>query len=274
MNCWYIPADKFKLSVAFDNLQPQAFIDYSALKTIRGDAKNQCESGKKRSNKFKETTLPDGYLEMLEQKRYSDSTIRDRDISPSVQNQRINAIKFYYEKVLGREKQYYRIERPRKELKLPDVLSKQEIASMVNNTKNLKHKCLLVIMYSCGLRRSEVIHLRLTDIDSSRMLVKIRGAKGNKDRYVQLAGGTLIILREYYKEYRSEGWSVQCREHCKCSEAVRKEGGDNKEYLSPHTAAQFRNASFRAGDRFKVHSGMARSQQFKDNRAIHTCVAN
>ena len=77
---------------------------------------------------------------------------------------------------------------------------------MINKTTNLKHKCLLVILYSCGLRRGEVIRLQLTDIDSDRMLVKIRGAKGKKDRYVQLAGGALIILREYYKEYRPSHW--------------------------------------------------------------------
>jgi len=241
MNCWYIAVDKFDLSTAFDLLQPHAFIDYSALSVFREHSENQNESVRKKSSKGKEISLPDGYLELLEQKRYSDSTIRtytgyfrefmehfdgtdmetitadeingyilnlirNSGISPIVQNQKINAIKFYYEKVLGREKQYYTVERPRKELKLPDILSKQEIASMINNTNNLKHKCLLVMLYSCGLRRSELIHLRLVDIDSSRMLVKIRGAKGNKDRYVQLASCTLIILREYYKEYRPSEW--------------------------------------------------------------------
>jgi len=71
-------------------------------------------------------------------------------MSSSKQNQYINAIKFYYEKVLGREKQYYKIERPKKEDKLPDVLSKEEIASMIKLTKNLKHKSLIVLIYSCG----------------------------------------------------------------------------------------------------------------------------
>ena len=127
-------------------------------------------------------------------------------MSPSKQNQLINAIKFYYEKVLGREKQYYKIERPGKESKLPDILHKEEIASMIRLTENIKHKNLIVLIYSCGLRKSEAINLKLTDIDSKRMLVKIRGSKGKKDRYVQLADGTLKVLRKYYKEHNPLKW--------------------------------------------------------------------
>jgi site-specific recombinase XerD len=111
--------------------------------------------------------------------------IREKNISRSQQNQRINAIKFYYEKVLGREKEYYRIERPRSDQKLPDVLSKEEVGAMLKATTNLKHKCLIAMIYSCGLRRSEAINMKLEDIDSKRLLIKIRGDKGKKDRYVQ-----------------------------------------------------------------------------------------
>jgi len=185
--------------------------------------------------------LPDGYLEKLERKRYSEQTIRtytgyfndfavyftgrnleditveeinqyilglirDKGISHSQQNQRINAIKFYYEKVLGREKLYFEVERPRKEFKLPDILSKEEIALMIDNTDNLKHKCIIVMIYSCGLRRSEAIEMKLSDIYTKRMLIKIRGAKGKKDRYVQLAKGALSLLEEYYKEYKPKVW--------------------------------------------------------------------
>jgi site-specific recombinase XerD len=64
------------------------------------------------------------------------------------------------------------------------------------------HKCLIVLIYSCGLRRSEAINLKIADIDSSRMLIKIRGGKGHKDRYVQLADSLLKILRTYYREYK------------------------------------------------------------------------
>ncbi len=174
---------------------------------------------------------------MLEQKRYSESTkatytnyfsdyartfngrnlervtteeinqyilnlIRKRNISASQQNQRINAIKFYYEKVLGREKQYYNIERPRKEKKLPDVLSKEEVKKIIDAAKNLKHKAIIALIYSCGVRRGEVVNLLINDLDSKRMLIKIRGAKGKKDRYVQLSEKLILLLRVYFKEYK------------------------------------------------------------------------
>ncbi len=241
MGYWYIPAGKFKLSEVFEKLRSHAFIDYSALKVHKKEAEVPDDSPKKKGGKTAISDLPEGYLEKLEQKRYSEQTIRtytgyfrdfathfssrkpenitveeinnyilglirEKNISHSQQNQRINAIKFYYEKVLGQEKQYYQVERPRKELKLPDVLSKEEIASMIEGTNNLKHKCLIVMIYSCGLRRSEVINMKPGDIDSRRMLIKIRGAKGKKDRYVQLAKGALSILRQYYKEYNPSVW--------------------------------------------------------------------
>lgn len=167
--------------------------------------------------KTSDKELPPGYLELLLRKRYSSSTIasytkyfrdflkyfvaedlkainytqinsyllemiQNKNISISQQNQRINAIKFYYEKVLGRKKEYYRISRPRKESKLPTVLTLGEIEHMLHVTSNQKHKCILMTIYSGGLRRSELINLKVTDIDSQRMLIKVCGARGKKDR--------------------------------------------------------------------------------------------
>jgi len=128
--------------------------------------------------------------------------IQENKISRSQQNQRINAIKFYYEKVLNNKKTYFDIDRPRKDRKLPDVLSKKEIGAMLKITTNLKHKCLIALIYSCGLRHSEAINMKIEDLDSKRMMIKIKGAKGNKDRYGQLSIYLLKMLREYYKEYR------------------------------------------------------------------------
>jgi len=127
--------------------------------------------------------------------------IKSKNISISQQNQRINAIKFYYEKVLGREKQYYELHRPKKEHKLPKVLSKQEVKRIFDVTKNLKHKCILMLIYSAGLRRSELLNLIPTDIDSERMVLHIKGAKGKKDRISLLSENLLQLLRQYYKEY-------------------------------------------------------------------------
>ena len=125
-----------------------------------------------------------------------------KDISISQQNQRINAIKFYYEKVLGREKQYYDLHRPNKEHKLPEVLSKTESKRIFAVTTNLKHKCILMLLYSAGLRRSELLNLKVSDIDSERMVINIRGAKGMKDKISLLSDNLLKLLRIYYKEYK------------------------------------------------------------------------
>ncbi len=168
--------------------------------------------------KITEIKLPDGYLEKLERLRYSDSTVRtytkyfkefqaaysgekigdlgaddinsyltnlmsNQKMSASQQNQRINAIKFYYEKVLGRERMYWQIDRPKRENRLPEVLSKAEVKRIINSCNNLKHRCILSLIYSAGLRRSELINLKVTDINSDRGLICIKAAKGKKDRY-------------------------------------------------------------------------------------------
>lgn len=127
--------------------------------------------------------------------------IKLKNISISQQNQRINAIKFYYEKVLGRQKQYYELHRPKKEHKLPKVLSKNEVKNILNSCNNIKHKCILMLIYSAGLRRSELIDLKISDIDSERMVINISGAKGKKDRISLLSDNLLQLLRQYYREY-------------------------------------------------------------------------
>ena len=131
------------------------------------------------------------YLEYLVQKGYS----------KSAQNQHINAIKFYYEKYLEKEKQYYFIDRPIKDKKLPVVMSKEEVQQLLNQVHNLKHKTILILIYSCGLRISELINLKIEDIDSKRMLIQIRNSKGNKDRQVQLTNQILVLIKKYYKSY-------------------------------------------------------------------------
>jgi len=94
--------------------------------------------------------------------------IQLQNVSVSQQNQRINAIKFYYEKILGRGKEYYEIYRPKKEYKLPKVLSKNEIKMILASCNNIKHYSILMLIYSAGLRLSELIQLKISDIDSKR----------------------------------------------------------------------------------------------------------
>ena len=134
--------------------------------------------------------------------RYLLYLVQERQVSTSYQNQAINSIKFYYEKVLSGPRKVYYIERPIKEKTLPTVLSEEEVRSILSKVTNLKHKCLLMICYSGGLRISEVLNLRPEDIDSSRMLIIVKGGKGKKDRVTLLSVKLLELLRKYYKQYK------------------------------------------------------------------------
>jgi len=229
--CWYFPKKTFRLKEIFDILKPHAYLDYSALQDNTTIVKQ-----KNKPEKKSKVNIPEAYINLLDQKHYSENTkaiylsyfgdfirhftsrdlsniekeeinsyilklIREKSISASQQNQRINAIKFYYEKVLGRHKEYYEIERPRQEKKLPDVLSKQEVKMILESAENLKHKTIIALIYSCGIRRSEIVNLQIKELDFSRMLIKIIAAKGKKDRYVQLSPGLLPLLEDYLKKY-------------------------------------------------------------------------
>ncbi len=112
---------------------------------------------------------------------------------------RINAMKFYYEQVLGREKFFWEIPRPKKQLILPKVLGEDELRRLFSALQNKKHKAILFTAYSAGLRVSEVVNLELRHIDRDRKQLLIERAKGKKDRYVMLSPVLLDILTNYYK---------------------------------------------------------------------------
>jgi site-specific recombinase XerD len=128
--------------------------------------------------------------------------VMERKVSTSYQNQAINAIKFYFEKVLGGKRATYSIDRPKKEKALPVVLSEEEIVRIFKNIENCKHKAILMVIYSAGLRISECVNLKIKDIDSNRMQLRIEQSKGKKDRYTLLSSKTLNFLRDYFKVYR------------------------------------------------------------------------
>lgn len=172
------------------------------------------------------------YLQKLIQEKKSNSYI----------NQMINSIKFYYEIVLEMPNRFYSIDRPRKEHTLPMVLSKEEVRSIINQTYSIKHKCLLSLMYSSGLRIGELLALKPDDIDSKRMLVRVNKGKGNRDRLTLLSESVLLDLREYYKKHRPKDWLFESPEGTKYSTtSVRKilkksakKAGVTK-YITPHT---------------------------------------
>jgi integrase/recombinase XerD len=114
---------------------------------------------------------------------------------------RLNALKFYYEQVLKKEKFFWEIPRPKKPLILPKLLNETEIRRLFNALENKKHKAMLFTIYSAGLRVSELVNLKLAHIDSGSMQILVERAKGKKDRYVNLSPLLLDILREYIKQY-------------------------------------------------------------------------
>lgn len=131
--------------------------------------------------------------------------VRDR-ISEAYQNTIINAVKFYYEKVELLPRELYAIQRPKRAYQDPKVLSKTEVEEMLKQTLNIKHKCLIMLAYGCGLRLGETLRLTLKDIDSHRLVLYVIAGKGKKDRQVPLPQQLLLLLREYYKIEKPITW--------------------------------------------------------------------
>jgi len=132
--------------------------------------------------------------------------IDTKGISSSYQNQLINAIKFYYEHVLKRPRQVYQLERPKKEKRLPGVLSLEEVQRLLGEIQNTKHLAIISMIYSSGLRISELINIKVSDIDSGRMQIRVSQSKGKKDRMTLLSEKMLLLLRTYFKRYKPQYW--------------------------------------------------------------------
>jgi len=129
----------------------------------------------------------------------------DKEASTSTLNTAINALKFCYGDVLKR-RFVYEIKRPKKDKKLPVVLGQEEVSQILSSVNNIKHKTILMLVYSAGLRVREVVKLRPEDIDTERKLIHIKGAKGRKDRYTMLSDVIIEILKEYWERYKPEKW--------------------------------------------------------------------
>lgn len=128
--------------------------------------------------------------------------IEQHDTSEQHLNSRINAIKFYYEKVLHRKKMFFDIPRPKQPSTLPKHFSQTDIQKLFDVVGNSKHKLMLKLAYGMGLRVSEIVNLQIAHIDSKTMQVLIAAGKGKKDRYVNLPKSILTDLRKYYTEYK------------------------------------------------------------------------
>src|SRR5690606_33568950 len=240
----FIPNNKTNISLIFKTFRGAAWINgnyFFEKRILNGDNANiDVEWFRKRKLENGFRPCPEEYLLKLELKRYSNNTVKayvncfeafinyygsfdpidinENEIrlylqklvqegkSTSYINQAINSIKFFYEIVHGMPNRFYTIERPRKVTKLPKVLSKEEVLAIIGHTNNIKHRCIVALLYSSGLRRNELLNLKVTDIDSKRMMVCVKQTKGNKDRFTVLSNGLLKDLKIYYREYRPKGF--------------------------------------------------------------------
>ena len=141
-----------------------------------------------------------------EVKEYLVHMLEDRGLSSGTYKYYAAGIKFLYRTTLNRGEVVEKIKYPKAKIKLPVVLDLSEVRTMLSVMENLKHRAVLTITYSAGLRVGETAHLKVTDIDSKRMMVRVRQGKGGKDRYTILSKTTLECLREYWRAYRPKDW--------------------------------------------------------------------
>jgi len=231
--CWHLAA----VAGMIENLVIR-FHDLAVLVSPETSSTGEIYQGSSRSGR---ADVPKEYLKVMQLKQYSRKTIKtytvmfrmfmryfsdhalnqitgeeirdyliylseEKMVSQSYQNQAINAIKFYYEKVLGQPRQSYYLQRPRREVHWPSVLSEEEVMRILKQVNNLKQRTALSVIYSAGLRISELINLRLEDIDTARAQIRIRQGKGKKDRVSVLSPNILKLLRKYYQAYRPKVW--------------------------------------------------------------------
>ncbi len=246
---WYINKDKFNLRDFFIAFKG-CWLDYSKVQKPKAVNRNQPipksitkVAAPIASNK----QLIDRYKQWLTHKRYSENTIKtytemlsifaghmgDMSLSSisnyevvdfvhsklipqgysfTYQNQLVSALKLFYREIVNAPLDIERLERPRREHKLPNVLSKAEVRLILQAPKNVKHRTMLSLIYACGLRRRELLYLKPTDIDSQRGLLTVRNSKGRKDRVVPISERTVTMLKEYYKMYKPKVWLFEGQE--------------------------------------------------------------
>jgi integrase/recombinase XerD len=190
------------------------------------------------------------WIEKTKTKKVTDEEIqnylfyckKDRKYAFSTMKQVIAAVSFLYSKVFFKPVPKVLDIKLRKPTHLPTVLSRKDITKILEATSNLKHKTILMLIYSGGLRLSELINLKIGDIDSEKMKIHIREAKGKKDRYIMLSENVLALLRDYYKLYKPKKYII--------------EGQSGGKYSPQSVQSVFKSAIKKAGIRKKatVHS--------------------
>jgi site-specific recombinase XerD len=149
---------------------------------------------------------PPDQLTAEDVKQYQLFLTKERGVSWNTFNSHVCGIRFFYRHVLAVEWEVEQIPYQRPGKRLPVVLSREEVAALLDAVANLKHRAILMVLYSAGLRASEAIHLRPPDVDSRRMMIRVDQGKGRKDRYVMLSARLLETLRQYWREERPASW--------------------------------------------------------------------
>jgi site-specific recombinase XerD len=184
----------------------KAFLEYKNILVLKGYSPSTLRTYCNEFHIFLQTLKSHSAKELTPARlqRYILYCINILKLSENTVHSRMNALKFYYEQVLHKEKMFFQIPRPKKQHQLPKVFSQDEIAAIINSVKNKKHKAMLMLAYSAGLRVSEIVSIKTYQIDSKRMTIFISQAKGKKDRIVGLSPVLLVMLREYAQEYKPQ----------------------------------------------------------------------
>ncbi|HAN20038.1 MAG: hypothetical protein A2X13_04865 [Bacteroidetes bacterium GWC2_33_15] len=239
---WYVNSEHLDLSIIFNLFKDIVRVDIDTIKTTKPvviGKKNLSKAAQVLTGKSKAYLTK--YTDWLHHNRYSTSTIKtysdslhdfllylepkdasqatdddlidyinkrvfEHELSASLQNQVVSAVKLFYRDIVKAPLDVEQIRRPRREHRLPNVLSKEEIKKILNAQRNVKHRTMLSLIYACGLRRSELLRLKPGDVDSTRGLLKIYQGKGKKDRVVPISGKIIDMLRDYYKLYKPKTW--------------------------------------------------------------------
>ena len=172
--------------------------------------------------------------------------VKKRKLSVSTQNNAINAIKFYYNEVINRKIDDFFLPRPRKPKTIPKILNEKEVSKILKNVDNLRNKCMIFLIYSAGLSPSELIYLKITDINSDKMKIFVSSAKGDKDRFVILSEKILNLLREYFKKYKPREWLFESKPGQQYSkrnlQKAFKTAVDKSEITKPATLSILKNS--------------------------------
>lgn len=250
---WHLNLHKNVVELLVQKIAGKAVIDSSLLKTQRGAL--QQKQQKKRVSTIEAGTVRaiDYFKLWLEQKRYSPQTVKNylgqliqflsyhqpkdfkeltvedverynheviikNGLSVSFQRNMVGVVKLFYGQAGNSKMNIERLQRPFKESRLPDVLSREEVQKIIISTNNIKHKALLSIIYSCGLRIGEAIALEFKHLDKERKLIKIVQAKGKKDRYVPYSDKLRLLLRSYYEEFKPKKYLFEGQHQGKYTE--------------------------------------------------------